>query len=109
MISLTQEAANQIRRMMADQSLDPSETGVRVAVAPSGCSGLSYQLDFAKAAKEGDQILEMQGLKVFLDAGSATYLQGTEIDWKGGLLGAGFQFRNPQAQRTCGCGESFNV
>ncbi len=109
MISLTQEAATQIRKMMADQNLRPEECGVRVAVKSSGCSGLSYELEFQRSAREGDRIFEQHGLKLYVGRSSAPYLQGTTIDWKGGLLGAGFQFRNPQAQRTCGCGESFSV
>jgi len=109
MLSLTAEAAVQVRRMMSEQNLDPASHGLRVAVTPSGCSGMSYNLDFESSAREGDQVFELQGLKVYLDSSSAPFLEGTEIDWNGGLLGAGFRFNNPRAQRTCGCGESFSV
>jgi iron-sulfur cluster assembly protein len=109
MIALTEKAADQIRRMMNEQKLSPTETGLRVGVKPAGCSGLAYSIDFDSAAKEGDQVATMHGIKVFVDAAAAAYLDGTEIDWKGGLLGSGFQFRNPNATRSCGCGESFSV
>lgn len=95
--------------MMSEQNLDPATHGLRVGVVPSGCSGMSYKLDFERAAREGDQVFELHGLKVYLDAQAAAYLEGTTIGWNGGLLGAGFKFDNPRAQRTCGCGESFSV
>jgi len=109
MIQLTEQAAQQIRRMMTDQKLTPAEVGVRIGVKPAGCSGLAYSIDFDTATKEGDQIATFHGIRVFVDAAAVTYLDGTEIDWKGGLLGAGFQFRNPNAVKSCGCGESFSV
>jgi len=109
MLSLTEEAARQVLRMMSEQNLDPATHGLRVGVEPSGCSGMSYKLDFESASREGDQVFEHHGVKVYLDAQAAAYLDGTTIDWNGGLLGAGFKFDNPRAQRTCGCGESFSV
>ncbi|MCI0546639.1 MAG: iron-sulfur cluster assembly accessory protein [Candidatus Rokubacteria bacterium] len=109
MITLSETAAEQIRKMMSEQKLDPAGTGVRVGVKPSGCSGFSYTLDFQPQPAEGDQVLTLHGLRIFLDSGSAPYLQGVLIDWAGGLLGAGFRFSNPQATKTCGCGESFSV
>ncbi len=109
MITLTESAAAQIRRMMVDQKLDPAGVGVRVAVKPSGCSGYSYTLDFQPQAAHGDEILDQHGIRIFLDPGSAPYLKGVQIDWAGGLLGAGFKFTNPQAAKTCGCGESFSL
>jgi len=109
MIALTENAATQIRRMMNEQKLSPSDSGVRFGVKPAGCSGLSYTMDFDTLAKEGDQVATQHGIRIIIDAGAAPYLEGTEIDWKGGLLGAGFQFRNPNATRSCGCGESFSV
>jgi iron-sulfur cluster assembly protein len=109
MIALTEKAAEQIRRMMNDQKLSPLETGVRFGVKPAGCSGLAYSIDFETASKEGDQVATFHGIRVFVDSAAITYLDGTEVDWKGGLLGAGFQFRNPNAVKSCGCGESFSV
>ena len=109
MIALTQNAAAQILRMMSEQKLSPAESGVRFGVKPAGCSGLSYTMDFDAAPKDGDQVATQHGIRIVVDAAAAPYLEGTEIDWKGGLLGAGFQFRNPNATRSCGCGESFSV
>lgn len=109
MITLTEEAAHAARRMMADQDLNAGETGIRMSVKPSGCSGYSYHLDFENSPSEGDEVVEQHGLRIFVDPQSLPMLRGMEVDWKGGLLGAGFKFRNPMAQRTCGCGESFSL
>jgi iron-sulfur cluster assembly protein len=109
MISVTEEAAKQVRRMMDEQKLDSATHGIRIGVVPSGCSGMSYKLDFESGSKDDDQIVEAHGIKVYLDPKSAPYLENVQVDWNGGLLGAGFKFNNPQAQRTCGCGESFSV
>ena len=82
--------------------------GLRVSVMGGGCSGLSYNLDFDKEERMGDLVLEFSGLKVYLDAASLSHLKGTTIDFVNGLNGAGFKFHNPNAVRTCGCGNSFN-
>ena len=109
MIQLTESAAAQIRKMMAEQHKDPVAVGVRIGVKPSGCSGFSYTIDFDDASVEGDQVLEQHGIRVKVDPGSAPYLEGVSVDWAGGLLGSGFKFVNPKAVKTCGCGESFSV
>lgn len=109
MIDVTEKAAEQIRRMMKEQSLDTATVGVRVGVKPAGCSGLTYAIDFEHQGREGDQILSFHGLRFYVDASSAPYLEEVRIDWNGGLLGSGFKFSNPNATRTCGCGESFSV
>jgi iron-sulfur cluster assembly protein len=109
MIEVTEGAATQIRRMMSEQKLDPAAVGVRVGVKASGCSGMSYTIDFETEARADDAVSEQHGLKIFMDSQSAPYLDGTRIDWNGGLLGSGFKFHNPQATRSCGCGESFSV
>jgi iron-sulfur cluster assembly protein len=109
MINMTERAAAQVRRMMAESRLDERSTGIRVGVKPAGCSGMAYTLDFETQARDGDQVLEQHGIKIYLDPASAPYLEGTSVDWKGGLLESGFRFVNPQAARTCGCGESFSV
>ncbi|MEK7334011.1 MAG: iron-sulfur cluster assembly accessory protein, partial [Candidatus Binatota bacterium] len=75
----------------------------------SGCSGYSYHMDFEKEEKPGDTVLEMDGVKVYLDASSSKYLQGTVIDYVSGLQGAGFKFNNPNVKSTCGCGTSFSA
>jgi len=87
----------------------PADTFIRVGVAGGGCSGLSYQLEFDNQLREGDQVFEDKGMKVVVDRKSFLYLIGTELDYTGGLNGKGFVFNNPNASRTCGCGESFSV
>ena len=109
MIILSEKAAAQVLRMMSDQKLSPETTGLKVGVKPAGCSGLTYTLDFVQEPASGDLVESQHGVRVVLDAASADYLDGTRIDWKDGLLNAGFRFTNPQASRTCGCGESFSV
>lgn len=87
----------------------PSGTFIRVGVEGGGCSGLSYKLEFDDQSKEGDQVFEDKGIKIAVDKKSFLYLVGTELDYTGGLNGKGFVFNNPNASRTCGCGESFSV
>jgi iron-sulfur cluster assembly protein len=87
----------------------PGESFIRVGVEGGGCSGLSYKLEFDNAMKEGDQVFEDKGIKIVVDKKSFLYLVGTELDYSGGLNGKGFEFKNPNASRTCGCGESFSV
>ena len=82
---------------------------IRVGVEGGGCSGLSYKLEFDNNMKEGDQAFEDKGIKVVVDRKSFLYLVGTELEYSGGLNGKGFIFINPNASRTCGCGESFSV
>ncbi len=87
----------------------PEGTFIRVGVDGGGCSGLSYKLEFDNTVKEGDKIFEDKGIKIAVDKKSFLYLAGTELDYSGGLNGKGFIFNNPNASRTCGCGESFGV
>jgi iron-sulfur cluster assembly protein len=82
---------------------------IRVGVEGGGCSGLSYKLEFDNVLKEGDQQFEDKGIKIVVDRKSFLYLVGTELEYTGGLNGKGFVFNNPNANRTCGCGESFSV
>jgi iron-sulfur cluster assembly protein len=82
---------------------------LRVSVKGGGCSGLTYDLDFDDTIDESDQVSEDQGLKLVIDKKSLLYLLGTELDFSDGLNGKGFQFINPNANRTCGCGESFGI
>ena len=84
-------------------------TALRVGVKGGGCSGLMYDLDFDDQMKDGDKIFEDNGVKVVVDKKSLLYLLGTTLDFSGGLNGKGFQFVNPNASRTCGCGESFSI
>jgi len=82
---------------------------IRVAVESGGCSGLTYKLTFDNEIKQGDQLFEDKGIKICLDIKSFLYLAGTELDYSDGLNGKGFEFHNPNASRTCACGESFAV
>jgi iron-sulfur cluster assembly protein len=87
----------------------PEDTFIRVGVEGGGCSGLSYKLEFDNQLREGDQQFEDKGIKIVVDRKSFLYLVGTELEYTGGLNGKGFVFNNPNANRTCGCGESFSV
>lgn len=81
--------------------------GIRISVVGGGCSGYQYNLDFDHEERMGDTVMEFDGVKVFVDSVSAGYLKGTVVDYLAGLNGAGFKFNNPNARRTCGCGNSF--
>ena len=108
MITVSERAANQVNVLMQTESLNEGYF-IRVSVVGGGCSGLSYKMDFDNEPQENDQILESNGYKVVCDMKSFLYLCGTELDFTDGLNGKGFQFNNPNANRTCGCGESFSV
>ena len=108
MITVSPNAKTYISRLMTEQHKDP-KTFLRVGVKGGGCSGLEYQLSFDTEPKEGDQIFEDKGIKVVVDMKSLLYLYGTELDYAGDLNGKGLVFKNPNASRTCGCGESFAV
>ena len=82
---------------------------VRVGVKSGGCSGLSYDMDFVKKAKDGDQLFQENGNKILVEKKSLLYLIGTTLEYSGGLNGKGFSFNNPNASKTCGCGESFSL
>jgi iron-sulfur cluster assembly protein len=108
MITVSSNAKEYIDRLRVDQQADPA-TFVRVGVKSGGCSGLEYKLDFDTVEREGDQVFEDKGVKVVVDMKSLLYLYGTELDYSGGLNGKGLTFNNPNAARTCSCGESFSV
>ncbi len=107
MITLTEKAIKQVKFLMEQEG--SSSKGLRVGVKGGGCSGLSYFLDFEDTPRPDDHVLEFDGVKVFLDPKSALYLKGTQLHFSDGLNGKGFEFINPNAQRTCGCGSSFAV
>lgn len=107
-IKITEKAAKQIKRIKEENEIAP-EFGLRVGVKGGGCSGLTYQLGFDGEQKEGDTVIEEYGLKLFVDGKSLFYLMGTTLDFSDGLNGKGFVFNNPNATKTCGCGESFGV
>jgi iron-sulfur cluster assembly protein len=109
MITLTESAKEKALKLFSESNLDPTESFIRVGVKGGGCSGLSYVLDFDSEIKPGDQEFEDKGVKIVCDKKSLLYLLGTELDHSDGLNGKGFEFRNPNAERVCGCGESFSV
>lgn len=107
MLSLTEIAVNKVKEILSQQS--EAYLGLRVAVVAGGCSGFQYAMNFERGSREDDQVLEVDGLKVFIDSQSSMYLEGTEIDYEETVQGAGFKFRNPNVTGSCGCGESFSV
>ena len=107
MITVTEKAIAKIRDMMRKQQMESG--GLRVGVIGGGCSGMSYKLDFETQIRPQDQVLEREGVKVFVDSKSLQFLEGTTLDFSDGLNGHGFVFINPKATRTCGCGSSFSV
>lgn len=108
MITVTSKAIAEVKKLMAQEHPEGG-MGLRVGVKGGGCSGLTYVLDFVKESRPDDKIMEVAGVKVFMDPKSAIYLNGTTLDFSDGLTGTGFNFVNPNAQRTCGCGSSFSV
>ena len=99
----------QLKTVAADEQVDLSRMFLRVAVIPGGCSGLTYNLGWEKQPQKGDTQFIAGGLPVVVDRRSSLYLHGVELDFTDGLEGKGFHFANPQAARTCACGESFGL
>jgi iron-sulfur cluster assembly protein len=108
MITVSENAKQHALDLIKNENR-PEGTFIRVGVDGGGCSGLSYKLEFDNVPREGDQVFEDKGIKIAVDKKSFLYLIGTELDYSGGLNGKGFVFNNPNASRTCGCGESFSV
>ena len=104
MIALTEVAANKIKTLLDEKE----ETGIRAGVQGGGCSGFTYQLKF-DTQKEKDKVMESHGVEIYADPKSLLYLMGTMIDFVDELNQSGFKFVNPNAKRTCGCGESFSI
>lgn len=109
MITVTNSAKNKIKNLLNDEGKSIENFHVRVGVESGGCSGLSYKLDFDNIEKENDKHFIDNDVKIVVDKLSYLYLVGTTLDYSGGLNGKGFVFKNPNAVRTCGCGESFTV
>jgi iron-sulfur cluster assembly protein len=108
MITISEKALNHLLELMVSEGLTPDTHHLRVGVKGGGCSGLSYVMEFDDKTEEFDEVVEVDGgLKVIIDRKSVLYLYGTELDYSDGLNGKGFQWINPNASRTCGCGESF--
>jgi len=107
MVHLTTKATEKVKEIR--QSEGTENHGLRVAVVAGGCSGFSYDLYFDEQPRPDDKVFEQDGVKVFVDALSLRYLEGTEIDYVESIAGAGFKFNNPQSKGSCGCGKSFNA
>lgn len=109
MIKVSDTAKKKVIELMNDDGFNPSTDYVRVGVKSGGCSGLSYDLKFDKAKEDEDKMFEDNDVKIIVDKKSFLYLIGTTLEYSGGLNGTGFVFNNPNANRTCGCGESFSL
>jgi iron-sulfur cluster assembly protein len=106
-VTLTEAALKEVKRLLNVQGI--TEGGLRLGVKGGGCSGLSYTVNFDEKIGEHDSVYEVDGVKVIVDMKSAIYLQGTQLDFHKDLTGGGFKFVNPNADKTCGCGESFSA
>ena len=107
-IDITEKAIKQVQSIKEENNI-PDDHGLRIGVKGGGCSGLTYQLGFDGESNESDTVIEKDGIKLFVDGKSLFYLSGTVLDFSDGLNGKGFVFNNPNAKKTCGCGESFGV
>ena len=107
MISLSPIAASKVQELLTQRGTP--EIGLRLGVRGGGCSGNSYFMEFCEAESPGDEVIESNGVKLFVDLKSAVLLGGTEIDYVEGLMGAGFKFINPNVKHSCACGESFSA
>jgi len=106
-ITLSDAALKEVKRLINVQGL--TEGGLRVGVKGGGCSGLSYTINFDEKIGPYDTVYEFDGVKVIMDAKSAIYLQGSQLDFQKDLMSGSFKFVNPNAEKTCGCGESFSA
>lgn len=104
MLTLTDRAIDKVKEFMSQQ--EESYAGVRVKVVAGGCSGFEYRLHLERAQSDGDEVLDQDGIKVFVDPQSSIYLDGTKIDFVESNTGSGFSFKNPNVTGSCGCGES---
>lgn len=107
MISITADAVAEVKRLLAKRGAP--DMGLRLGVRGGGCSGLSYVMDFAEEPEKTDKVLDYDGLRVFIDPKSFLFLNGIELDFNSGITNHGFQFRNPNAKSSCGCGLSFTT
>ncbi|MEN3323393.1 iron-sulfur cluster assembly accessory protein [Mariniflexile soesokkakense] len=109
MIKVSETAKKKVIELMQEDGFNPTTDFVRVGVKSGGCSGLSYDLKFDKENAEDDKVFVDNDVKIIVDKKSFLYLVGTTLEYSGGLNGTGFVFNNPNANRTCGCGESFSL
>lgn len=109
MIKVSPNAQEKVSQLMREEGFNPTQDFVRVGVKSGGCSGLSYDLSFDDSKSDQDRLFEHNQVKILVDKKSLLYLLGTTLEYSGGLNGKGFVFNNPNAERTCGCGESFSL
>lgn len=107
LVQLTDYAVSELRKVIASEG--NQDAGLRVFVSPGGCSGLSYGMSLEEKPDEGDFVVEQDGLNVFVDEFSANFVKGSQIDYVSGLMGAGFTVQNPNAKKSCACGQSFDT
>lgn len=108
-LELTEPAAAEIKKFMASEEDLPATSGLRVRVVPGGCSGFQYSLNIEEDSRQGDNVFDEQGVRLFVDMFSAQYLNGVKIDYVTNVMGSGFTFTNPNATGGCGCGSSFTA
>ncbi len=108
-VILSDAAATEVGKFMTAEQVDPAVAGLRVSVLPGGCSGFKYSLNIEERPIEDDMVLEVNGVRMFVDGFSASYLNGITIDYVTGMMGSGFTFNNPNATGGCGCGSSFTA
>ncbi len=108
-IDVTSDAAEEALDLLEQEGLDTGEAGLRLFVQQGGCAGLSYGMRFDDTPEEDDTIIKQHGLRVFVDSASLRYIEGSVLDFEGGLQGAGFHVDNPNVVSECGCGESFRT
>ncbi len=108
-VNVTPNAAVEINKFMASEDDLPKTAGLRVRVVPGGCSGFQYSLNIEEESKDGDTIVEKEGVRLFVDMFSGQYLNGITVDYTSNMMGSGFTFENPNATGGCGCGESFSA
>ena len=108
-IRITDRALNKIKTTAVQEGVDFGNSLLRVAVVPGGCSGLTYELGWDTTVQDSDRITDLGDMRVVMDKKSYLYVEGSELDFSDGLDGKGFHFLNPQAARTCACGESFGL
>ena len=107
-LTITNNALSEVKKFMEAENVG-SDAGLRIRVVPGGCSGFSYSMQIEEAPRQGDEIFDQSGLRVFVDLFSRQYLEGVQIDYVSSVMGSGFTFNNPNATGSCGCGSSFSV
>jgi iron-sulfur cluster assembly protein len=107
LVTLTAQAVKELHKVIAEEGRD--DLGLRVFVSPGGCSGLSYGMSLEEQSDEGDFVVQQEGLNIFVDEFSANFVKGSQIDYVKGLMGAGFTVHNPNAKKSCACGQSFDT